>query len=76
MDNNPNHKDIISNSVAGLINSNLDENNMREVLLSGNLKTHYTCKNFNKNGLIYKLFYTRQTQFQIGKQKIFYNHRL
>ena len=50
MDNNPNHKDIISNSVAGLINSNLDENNMREVLLSGNLKTHYTCKNFNKNG--------------------------
>jgi hypothetical protein len=50
MDNNPNHKDIISNSVAGLINSNLDENNMREVLISGNLKTHFTCKNFNKNG--------------------------
>jgi len=44
MDNNPNHEDIISNSVAGLINLNLDENNMREVLLSGNLKTHYTCK--------------------------------
>jgi len=67
MENIPNHKDIISNSVAGYINSNIDENNMPEVLLSGNLKTNYTCKNFNKNGWYVKKLNSAQDRLAVDE---------
>jgi hypothetical protein len=46
--NLPDH--ICGNAAAGLIHTNIDENNMPEVLVSGNAKTNYNYRNFDKNG--------------------------
>jgi hypothetical protein len=41
----PDH--IFANAAAGLIHTNIDENNMPEVLLFGNAKTNYNSPNFD-----------------------------